>query len=243
MEIKRIINFSGGLSSALMTILEYNKKTDLVIFADTGREHPKTYKFISDFEKNENIPVMKLQYKNEYGEGFTALYQKKKTMLPNRQFRTCTVELKINPVTKYCRQTLKLKKFDWIVGFRYDEEKRVKNYSCQKYKNPLFPLYEKKIRLEDVNKYWSNKCYTLEIPRILGNCDLCFLKGKNNLIKIMQHYPELAQKWIDDEKRNGKTFIKDISYSQLLEISKKQGQLFELNNLESAYPNCKCSIN
>ena len=43
--MKRIINFSGGLSSAYMTILEYNPKTDYVVFCDTGREHPKTYEF------------------------------------------------------------------------------------------------------------------------------------------------------------------------------------------------------
>ena len=46
--MKRIINFSGGKTSAYMTIQEY-KEGDLVIFCDTGREHTKTYKFINDF--------------------------------------------------------------------------------------------------------------------------------------------------------------------------------------------------
>ena len=35
--MKRIINFSGGKSSALMTILEYNPDTDYVVFCDSGR--------------------------------------------------------------------------------------------------------------------------------------------------------------------------------------------------------------
>ena len=45
--MKRVINFSGGKTSALMTIMNY-REGDLVIFTDTGREHPKTYKFIND---------------------------------------------------------------------------------------------------------------------------------------------------------------------------------------------------
>lgn len=237
----RVINFSGGLTSAMMTILEYNPETDIVIFADTGREHPKTYKFLNDFEANENIPIIRLLYENEYGKGFTALYTKKK-IIPNRQFRTCSVELKINLATRYCRKTLGLKTFDWLIGFRADEERRVQSYECQKYKRPKFPLYEKGIMLEDVNAFWACKNYTLEIPRILGNCDLCFLKGKNNIIKIMKHYPEMAEKWIADEKRNGKTFFKDISYSQLLKIAQSQKELFPLDDLASAYPNCHCTV-
>jgi 3'-phosphoadenosine 5'-phosphosulfate sulfotransferase (PAPS reductase)/FAD synthetase len=45
--MQRVINFSGGKTSAYMTI-KYYKPGDLVIFCDTGREHFKTYKFIND---------------------------------------------------------------------------------------------------------------------------------------------------------------------------------------------------
>ena len=52
--MQRVINFSGGKTSAYMTIHEY-RDGDLVIFCDTGREHEKTYKFINDFEAFEKI--------------------------------------------------------------------------------------------------------------------------------------------------------------------------------------------
>ena len=237
---RRIINFSGGLTSAMMTILEYNPETDIVLFSDTGREHPKTYKFLNDFEAFEKIPIHRVIYKNEFGSGFTALYTKKK-IIPNRQFRTCSVELKIKMATRYARKDLGLKKMDWLIGFRSDEKNRVDNYECEKYKSPKFPLYEKGLTLEDVYSFWACRNYTLEIPRILGNCDLCFLKGKNNIIRIMQHYPEMADKWIADEKRNGKTFIKGITYEQLLSIAMRTKQLFPLDDLASAYPNCHCT--
>jgi 3'-phosphoadenosine 5'-phosphosulfate sulfotransferase (PAPS reductase)/FAD synthetase len=56
--MKRVINFSGGKTSALMTILLKPTEDDIVLFTDTGREHPLTYKFIDDFIKNQKINVV-----------------------------------------------------------------------------------------------------------------------------------------------------------------------------------------
>ena len=95
--MQRVINFSGGKTSAYMTITEY-KEGDLVIFCDTGREHPKTYKFINDFEANENIPIIRLKYEG----GFEGMLEKKK-QIPNNFKRFCTVELKIKTARRYLR--------------------------------------------------------------------------------------------------------------------------------------------
>jgi 3'-phosphoadenosine 5'-phosphosulfate sulfotransferase (PAPS reductase)/FAD synthetase len=89
--MKRVINFSGGKTSALMTIMNY-REGDIVLFADTGREHPKTYKFINDFEAYENIPVTRISYEG----GFRGMLEHKKwRLIPNRVKRECTIELKI----------------------------------------------------------------------------------------------------------------------------------------------------
>ena len=83
----RVINFSGGKTSALMTILNY-RPGDLVIFADTGREHPKTYKFINDFEAFENIPIIRIQYEG----GFRGMLEHNKWKhIPNRVKRSCII--------------------------------------------------------------------------------------------------------------------------------------------------------
>ncbi len=72
--MKKIINFSGGKTSALMAIQNYNEG-DTVLFTDTMREHPMTYKFIDDFEKYENIPVTRITYD---GGGFDAIINNNK---------------------------------------------------------------------------------------------------------------------------------------------------------------------
>lgn len=234
--MKRIINFSGGKTSAYMTIHEY-KEGDLVIFCDTGREHDKTYKFINDFEAFENIPIIRLKYDG----GFEKLLQKTKA-IPNNFKRFCTIELKVKTARRYLR-SIGLNKYENLVGFRYDEPLRVKRRKQYwKYVIDKFPLYEQGITKSMINEYWKQKPYTLEIPSILGNCDLCFMKGKNAIINILSSYPELADKWIKDEEQNinGYTYFADITIKQMKSIA--QNNLFK-NNLEDITPafDCACT--
>ena len=243
----RVINFSGGQSSALMTILLEPTDKDIVLFTDTGREHSKTYEFIKKFEEKEKIKVHTTIYEKNGLYGFNALIQHKK-YLPNREKRICTEELKIKTAKRYLR-FLGIQKFDNYIGFRYDEEQRVKRYES-KYKKvtPVFPLYKWGITKNDVNLFWEKKDYKLEIPSILGNCTMCFLKGKNALIRIMQNYPELAQEWIKDEqltkerfnKERFSTYIKNVTYEDLMLVAKSQLPFKELENLQPAF-NCSCT--
>jgi hypothetical protein len=238
--MQRVINFSGGKTSAYMTIHEY-REGDLVIFCDTGREHPKTYKFINDFEANENIPIIRLKYEG----GFKTLI-KKRQGIPNNFKRFCTIELKIKTARRYLR-SIGIKDYENLVGFRYDEPLRVKRRKKMwKTVEDKFPLYEKQIDKQIINDYWSKKSYTLEIPSILGNCTLCFMKGKNAIMNILYSDPELANVWIEDElyfKNNGKNYqyFQDISMQQMKNLA--QNNLFsqtDLNNISPAF-DCACT--
>jgi hypothetical protein len=234
--MQRVINFSGGRTSAYMTI-RYYQCGDIVLFCDTGREHDKTYKFIHDFEAHEGIPIIWLKYDG----GFDGLLKRRPHSIPNQAWRFCTEQLKSMTARKYLREN-KIKVYENIIGFRADEPQRVLRHK-DRWKTVVtkFPLYEDGIVKQNVIDFWKSKEYDLEVPSILGNCDLCFLKGKANLISIMKQFPELADKWIADEQRVNATYIKGISYSELLEISKrpemKQQDLFEL---KPAF-NCACT--
>lgn len=233
--MNRVFNFSGGKTSAYM-VIHYYKPGDLVIFCDTGREHPKTYKFINDFEAHENIPIVRLQYEG----GFEGMLSKKQGV-PNQFKRYCTVELKIKTCRRYLR-SLGIMKYENFVGFRYDEPLRVKRRK-QMWKQVVdkFPLYDDKIDKQIINAYWGTKAYNLEIPSILGNCTLCFMKGKNAILSILASYPELAEPWIADEKRKGYTYLKDISIEQLKQIA--ENNLFKGYDLTQMSPafDCACT--
>ena len=175
------------------------------------------------------------------------LEHKKWKLIPNRVKRECTIELKIKTAKRWLRANYGKQNYEWLVGFRADEERRVKGYEKrQAYIHPRFPLYEAGIDKAYVNDYWSKKPYTLEIPAILGNCTLCFLKGKNAIINILRSYPELANEWIEDEelsksKGNGHTYFQDTTYKQMLNYA--QNDLFKGQDLSDLNPafNCSCT--
>lgn len=247
--MKRVINFSGGKTSAYMTILLKPTEDDIVLFCDTGREHPKTYKFINDFEAYEGIKVHRATYTNAKApgmSGFDAMVQSK-VYLPNKMKRICTTELKVITARRYLRPLIGMK-FEQHIGFRFDEKQRILRFRpTYKQSVPKFVLNELGITKEMVNQYWLTKPYHLELPQILGNCDLCFLKGKNAIIRILQLYPELADKWIKDEEYMSKNknyakaqYFSDITYRQLLNAAQRQVPLFPIDDIQSAY-SCSCT--
>jgi hypothetical protein len=240
--MQRVINFSGGKTSAYMTIMEY-QPGDIVLFCDTGREHEKTYKFINDFEAHEQIPIIRLARSGGF-EGI--LSRRGNKTLPNRMRRFCTDDLKIITAKRYLREQ-GIQTYENLIGFRYDEPGRVNSHK-EKFKKvkTLFPLYEKKVTRTMIDEYWRMKPYTLEIPRILGNCTLCFMKGPAAIMAILTSYPELADPWIADEERNmkkGHTYFPGISIRQLRSIA--QNNLFAGSpyDIETAKPdfNCACT--
>ena len=248
--MQRVLNFSGGKTSAYMTIKEY-KPGDIVIFCDTGREHPKTHKFINDFEAYEKIPIIRLGSKNSFDD---LLISKKYKVIPNMMKRFCTVNLKINVAKRYLR-SIGIRTFENYIGFRYDEPNRVIKRK-EKFKKVFtkFPLYDQKITKEQINTYWESKPYNLEIPGILGNCTLCFMKGQNAIMAILRSFPELAEPWINDEKQaeerskiegkkngSGRKYFKDTTIQSLLD--RAQNNLFkdyDLGEISPAY-NCSCT--
>ena len=245
----RVINFSGGKTSAYMTIKNY-RQGDIVLFQDTGREHPKTYKFINDFEAFEKIPITRISYKDS-DKPFAALLESRKyKVFPNRVKRICTVELKISTAKRYLR-SIGVRKFENFIGFRADEPLRVARRK-QKFKSVIdkFPLYDGGVTKEMVDRFWKSKPYTLEIPTILGNCTLCFMKGIPAILSILREFPELADEWIEDEEnskkfngaKNGRTYFKGISIEQLRIIA--TNNLFKDYPLEDIRPqySCECGV-
>lgn len=235
----RVIHFSGGQSSALMTIENY-LPGDLVIFCDTGRENPKTYKFINDFEARENIPVIRLTMPG----GWNSML-KKMGGIPSMFKRKCTQELKVKTARRYLR-SLGIIHYTQLIGFRTDEKVRREKYREQ-WKTVItrFPLTTDK---QGVNSYWSKKPYRLEIPPILSNCDLCFMKGIDKIIAILTNDISLADKWIADEENEilnhrKATYIKGYTMREVKEIAQSfidKGKIFDLQNIEAKF-SCSCT--
>jgi hypothetical protein len=84
----------------------------------------------------------------------------------------------------------------------------------------------------DVQSFWRSQTFDLDLTfrngvTALGNCDLCFLKGPDQIMGLIKDNPERATWWAKQEKAIGATFRSDrASYSQMQNFMDNQADMF-----------------
>jgi hypothetical protein len=213
------ISFSGGRTSAYMLwrVLQSNgglQPEAIVCFANTGKEEEATLRFVRDCGANWNVPITWVEYRAEApgyavvdfdtasrnGEPFEAIIRKR-NYLPNPVTRFCTIELKIRPMAKHlrmlgmCDTATEGENMSWI-GIRADEKRRVAKIAD----HSRLPLARAGVTIADIAAFWDAQPFRLELPTpngktLAGNCDLCFLKGTNQVRTLIAEKPERAIWW------------------------------------------------
>lgn len=238
-EFNIVVTVSGGRTSAFMakwlvenkkTVADYFgiKETDIkyhFLFANTGREHEDTLRFLNDV----NIKVLgnqlvwleaKVNPKKKVGTKHTVVDYStarrrdsyllpghpfveyvKKYGVPNVVYKSCTRELKLRPIRSYLRsQGLKPSDVWTAVGIRSDETRRVKDKAeAERTFYPLIDLIE--TDKQDVLDFWEDYDYDLKIPEHRGNCDTCFKKSFIKLGKVWREDPHvfIFNDWIEKQ--------------------------------------------
>lgn len=243
------ISFSGGRTSAYMLykVLEAHQMSlpddAVVCFANTGKEDEATLKFVHDCEKHWNVPIVWLEYRNaeetkdrwtqvtyktasRNGEPFEAMIARKK-FLPNSVMRFCTTELKIVPIARYM-ESIGHKEFDTFAGIRADEPKRI-----VKLRESLHaPLAKTGVTQIHVQTFWRSNNFDLGLQfkdnvTTLGNCDLCFMKGSNQVMSIIRQQPKRAIWWAKQEEAINGRFSKDrAGYAEMMKFAETQTDFF-----------------
>lgn len=241
------------MTSILIDYLPKDETEYVIVFQNTGKEDEKTLEFIRDFAIHFKCEIVWLEYcpvnrfkivdfetASRNGEPFKQIIQKRK-FLPNVVARFCTGELKVKPCKAFMK-SLGYKNYLAAIGIRADEPRRVlKAFDANKGgKEPfkyILPLHQYGITKPMVRRFWDNQPFDLQLGDEEGNCDLCFLKGKRKLIKLITGKPEKANWWIDQEEATAGTFIKEIKYSQLLDMAQQSIEF------EFAEPEIECYCN
>lgn len=226
-EVERVVvSFSGGQTSAYMTtrLLEMEKRGEVIVehicFCNTGMEHEATLRFVNNCEELWGRKVTWLEYagrsRAKQGEAITPLYNivdystaarngepferliLEKACLPCQSFRFCTSELKVMLIEYFLtdRNQFDLRQ---AIGIRADEPSRY--YKISNQENKFMPLFKWGVTKQMVNDFWDKQPFKLEVPNRLGNCTLCFLKGKLKRVAILREFPELAEWWIKMEDK------------------------------------------
>ena len=253
----RIIHFSGGRTSAYLlfhTMEAYGgslPKHVRVAYCNTGKEREETLSFIQRCSDEWNVEVTWLEYDyrtdaqgglhdpkhvhrvvsfdqaSRNGEPFEAMIRSG-SILPTVALRKCTSELKVRTSERWARRALGWKKHLDVLGIRYDEPRRWRKALMEECRTE-YPLVHARVTRRMVDEFWARSPFDLGIPSRIGNCDLCFLKGKRNLIRTIKQEPDRAQWWIGQEKhilhshgrrlRNSKMaqFSQRYTYSELLQ--------------------------
>jgi len=253
------ISFSGGRTSAylLWRVLQSNNglpNEAIVCFANTGKEEEATLEFVRDCAVNWNVNIHWIEYRSEEpgwaevnfetasrnGEPFEQLVIKKK-YLPNPVTRFCTIEMKIRAIHKFLKNKGwdHNENMDWL-GIRADEPRR-----AAKMNRDRTPLVVAGITAKDVGEFWSLNAFDLKLPNMNGktmhgNCDLCFLKGGNQILSLIKEKPERATWWAKIETLvqssnkiigDGARFRKDRpSYAEMYKFANNQSDMFGMDD-------------
>lgn len=183
-----------------------------------------------------------------------------------------------NPVSRYCTATTKLRRLQkfmlywcgherWtsVLGIRHDEPRRVvsnRARSGRDRQDIALPLDDARVTNDDVLAFWAAQPFDLELPVVngateLGNCEVCCLKNRPKLIRILRDDPSRADRMIAREDRmreriagvpfTGKgvdaraSFFKDgTSFRDLVAAAQEQGAPDLLDEKEESL-DCACT--
>ncbi|MDR3712370.1 MAG: phosphoadenosine phosphosulfate reductase family protein [Puia sp.] len=250
-----MISFSGGRSSAYMTdrlLRELPEDQRIVCFSNTGKEKRETLDFVDRCDRLWGGVVNWLEYDAEKkyrlvdyatasreGQPFEALIRKR-GYLPNVVARFCTQDLKIRPI-KWFMLNLGFRYWTNVVGIRYDEPARWSktNGIAEKERWEIWlPMVDWKVTKPMVLDFWKTMPFDLRLEHYQGNCDLCFLKGRNKMKRLITENPEKAEWWIRQEEMIGSTFNKRYSIRELVDLIRRSPTLFDYED-----PDIDCICN
>lgn len=251
-----MLSFSGGRTSAYMTdrlLAELPADKVIVCFANTGKEELETLDFVHRCDEHWGGIIHWLEYDSvtkfrkvdfetasRKGEPFEALIQRR-GYLPNVRWRFCTQDLKIR-VIKHFMLSLGFRHWTNVVGIRYDEPARWAKTRAIAEKERWeiwLPLVDWKVTKPLVLDFWKAMPFDLNLQHYQGNCDLCFLKGRNKIKRLLTEHPEKADWWIAQEELVGGTFRKYSPVKVFLNVIRAAPTLFEYD--EPDFP-CMCNL-
>jgi len=220
MKKKLLISFSGGRTSAFMTKWCIDNLSDeydiIVVYANTGKEREETLDFIEKCDKyfgfnciwieaitnptnRQGVKAKVVNFKtaSRNGEPFEDMI--KKHGMPNVKSPHCTRELKSYAIKAYAR-SIGWKGYYTAIGIRIDEIDRVSpDHKKKKFIYPLVSHIE--TTKNDINKFWKDQPFDLELKTYEGNCDLCFKKSFRKLMTITKETPNTVRWWRKMEKK------------------------------------------
>lgn len=204
-----LVSFSGGETSAFMGQWLWknakNKYNMVFVFANTGEENEETLEFIENCSKHFGFKVYWVEAVVHHGKrkapthkivDFKTASRKgqpfadviHKYGIPNKSYKHCNRDLKLNPIKSFAREYFGHKDYLSAIGIRVDEIDRV-NKDHKEFKL-VYPLaLENPTTKKQINAFWKFQPFRLELKGYQGNCKTCWKKSDKKLYKIYEENP------------------------------------------------------
>lgn len=186
----------------------------------------------------------------KYYDDFRRIEKNEPPILPNVVNRMCSDRMKIKASIWFMRDLKGLSEWDAVLGMRADEPRRYASAMSANEKGlnryeTLMPMYAAGVTKQDVGEFWASHSFDLGIDSDLGNCDGCFLKHPNKLLRTFRADPERADWWIAQEERTGQKFIKNgMNYREMKWVAMQMNKQLPLidtgDEAETAMADCFC---
>jgi len=188
-------------------LLENYEGEICVLFANTGQENNETLDFVNSCDRLFGFKTIWLEgvvekrgtatsYKivnydtaDRDGSVFESVIQK--YGIPNVSYPHCTREMKERPIHSYIR-AIGWKRGDYstAIGIRTDELRRVRE--TKDYQHIVYPLVDwYPSDKEDINDFWSEQEFNLNLAEHKGNCKWCWKKSFKKHAILIQEAPEI----------------------------------------------------
>ena len=211
--MRRIVWFSCGAASTITAQIVLKEHPDaLLIYCDTGGEHPDNKRFLADVEKWLDVRVGILK-SGKYTDHFDVCEKTK--YINGKGGARCTVELK-----KRLRFGFQQADDIQFFGYTSDEAHRMNRF-CESFPevNARFPLIDRGITKEQcIGMIWKAG---IEIPAMykLGfnnnNCIGCVKGGAGYWNKIRKHFPEHFERMAKIERKIGASCLNGTYLDEL----------------------------
>jgi hypothetical protein len=259
---------SATMSRIIQTSQKYDQYNKVYVFANTGMERPETIEFLMNIEKHWGISIIKIEgvYSNIPGVGVKhkivewseldmagktfdgAVMQVNKGLyngLPNSSAPYCSEYLKKRPINHFARTYLQ-KNYITAIGYRKEDmPRRICWPEIKEDKKRIYPLitdFKFPIGKYQLNEWWKNQPFKLEIDSKFGNCELCWKKSNNNLIESIRkgtRFIEWMQK--NEIKYQNTMFRNKNSINDLVKMA-NQPTTLKIDFGDEFDSQCICSI-
>jgi hypothetical protein len=212
MKTKLFVSFSGGKSSGYMAKRLVDEWSDyfefLFLFANTGEEREETLIFIKECEEHWKLNIVWVEAvvhhgvrkasthrvvdfhtASRNGEPFEEVIRK--YGIPNVSFPHCTRELKLCPMYSYVTSIGWEKgTYRTAIGIRNDEQGRLREDAEEA--GIIYPLAHLfPVDKADVNDWWDDQPFTLQLNDYEGNCAWCWKKSTPKHFRLIDEVPHI----------------------------------------------------